>query len=83
MIPVPPGACHKRVQGRHGPIDRGRGKPARDLLRTPLVGDGVRLAVFESEEMRDRFGNIVPARESGEGLDFLPIGAAGVLRCKS
>ena len=81
--PMPPGACHKRVQGRHGAIDRSRGKPARDFLRAPRVGDGVRLAVFESEEMRDRFGNIVPARESGEGLDFLPIGAARVLRCKT
>ena len=26
--PVPPGACNKRVQGRHGAIDRRRGKPA-------------------------------------------------------
>ena len=55
----------------------------RNFLRAPPVRDGVRRPVFEREEMRDRFGHIVPARESGEGLDFLPVGAAGVLRCKT
>ena len=56
--------------------------PRAILLRAPLVGDRVRLTVFKSEEMCDCFGNIVPARESGERLYFLPIGASGVLRCE-
>ena len=56
------------------------GESPRALFDTPLVGDGVRLTVFESEEIRDGFANTVPACESGEGLDFLPIGATRVLR---
>ena len=40
-------------------------------------------ARLEGEEMCDGFANTVPARESGEGLDFLPIGATGVLQRES
>ena len=70
-------------KGRQGAIDRSRGKSARDLLRAPRVCDSVRLAVIESKEMRDGFGNVVPARECSKSLDFLAIGATCVLRCKT
>ena len=77
-----PGARYKRVECGHAPVDAGRGKAAIKLLCPPCIGDRVRLAIFECQEMRDRFGKVFLVGESCEGGNFASIGAARVLRLK-